>query len=301
MNGYKRKLKRFFKSHHFIICFLCLALALSIMSAGYALLKSNLSITGSSEISVGETPTDPEDVSKLCQTTITTEVTNSWSENYLVNITLNNNSQDAIYSWKLKFTDSQDMTITSNHGTVTLENEYYYFSGLSWNSEIASENSITAEIQIRTSRTDINEILNSIIIVTCGRASTGEDNEVTSGGASINLGQLERQIQASAEITEAGAWGGGYNIYTITITNNLSQTITGWRGMVYYGTESVLHSVYPCNVTRDDEAHNFIASNTHSGDGTLQPGASVTFTLVLNTTNTSYIPDMVFAGVVQLS
>ena len=297
---FRRKFKKFFSKNQTLVLFITLFIMLAFMSTGYALLKTDLLFNSTSKIVTDSSIiSDPDDKAYDCKTVITYEITNSWTGNYIINFTISNNGERKINNWKIKFADSNDITaVSSAAGNVTKTDGYYYISGMTWNSSIESGSSISAQAQISTSRTDIDSILKNIIIVSCGRATSGGTTQkISSGKATLDLGQLEKQINASIEITEAGAWGGAVNIYKVTITNSLDVAITDWRGMIYYG-DTTLNSVYPCNTTRNDDAKNIIVSNTSSGDGALDPGSSISITLVLNTKDTTYIPDYIFAGTV---
>lgn len=293
--AYKRKIKKVIKKSHFTICMTCLIILLLFMSTSYALLKSNIKVNGNSKIVNNKNSIN----NKNNNVSITTKINNSWPGNYIVNITLTNNSSSNILSWILRFNDSENITLTSSYATVSNQNQKFKLISLSWNSNIKSSESTTIEVTITTSRTDIQDILDNIEIDSLGGMESDESKVISDGNAKLTLGQLENEIKADINIIEAGTWGGNTNIYEVVLTNNLDSKILGWRGMISYEDDIQFTSAYPCSVTNN--SNNIIVSNNSQNDGALTSGDSVKFTLILNTSNKDYIPDYVFAGLLDLS
>ena len=294
----KRKIKRFIKRNAFAFFFGVFFISAFLMSTGYALLKTDLNLTGKGQIIVGNVEVDPEDAGGYCMSSITTEVTTApWSRSALkkgiYDVTITNNSDESYHSWKLRMDATDDTSIITSYATTERVGDYIYFTSYSWNAEIAPGSSYTFEIELESSA-DMQELLDSIIITTCGRV-TGEQEIITDGNASLVLGQDEVQLDVLIEGTELGTWGGVANIYTITFTNNTEYTVTDYRAVIYYGGVT-LNNVYPVNKTDDPENSLVTITNTSPGNATLEPGMSTSVTFVVNTTDPTYIPQIVAAG-----
>ena len=115
---WKRKLKKI-KAKNPLLLFLLLTICtISIMTAGYALLKSELTLNGDANIGDGSSGggssgevKDPEDMTAACVTDITYDIKNSWSNVYQVSLTITNNSDAAIHSWQIKLLNSKNVEI----------------------------------------------------------------------------------------------------------------------------------------------------------------------------------------------
>lgn len=296
MKNKKRKFKKFFNKNGILIFIVSVATFVLLMTTGYATLKTDLSLKSEASIVKTQTTTTSsasDDQTKTCETYITYSQTTSWQEgtnlHYQLNLTLTNNSSTDIINWRIKFSDSNNYTLTSYNGTVTNSNDKYYISNLSYNGTISSGGNISIVIDVVTARTDIDTIMKSIYIVDCGRASSGEDKTITSGNASLSIGQLETQLDAEVKTTYAAY---GFNQYEIKITNNSAYKITNWRGNVYFG-DSKLQAIWSVTQTQTNTNNVLISDN---GNGSIAIGGSVTLYLQLTTNDTSYVPNVVFAG-----
>lgn len=299
---WKRKFRKL-KSKNPLLLFVLLVLpAFIFMTAGYALLKTELDLNGGASIGdsssgdddSGETK-DPEDMTAACVTDITYTITNHWSNIYQATITITNNSEEAIHSWQIKLLNSENVSIQAYTANLSESDGYYYLSSMSYNSEVAAGDSVSIDVQFTTDE-DIDEVLSSFVIVACGRAAEEDKVIIEDGNASLELGQLEVPLDVTLTMTDAGAWGGIVNIYTLTITNNSGYDLSGWRGMLYFGsavTNASSSSLDPCTVTKEDGYWTF---TNHGGNGTMAQGDSITLSLVLYTSDTTLMPNVVAAG-----
>lgn len=299
---WKRKLKKI-KAKNPLLLFLLLTICtISIMTAGYALLKSELTLNGDANIGDGSSGggssgevKDPEDMTAACVTDITYDIKNSWSNVYQVSLTITNNSDAAIHSWQIKLLNSKNVEIQAYTANVSQVDGYYYLSSMTYNSEVASGSSVTIDVQFTTDE-NIDDVLSSFVIVACGRAAEEDKVIIEDGNASLELGQLEVPLDATLTVDAVGDWGGIVNRYTLTITNNSENDISGWRGMLYFGdavTNANNSSIDPCTVTKEDGYWTF---TNHGGNGTIAQGGSLKLTIVLYTSDTTLVPNVVVAG-----
>lgn len=303
---WKRKIRKIKAKNPLLLFTLLTIFTISIMTSGYALLKTELTLNGEANISNdssesgGETGgdiKDPEDMSAICQTDISYTIKNSWTNNYQVTLTITNNSNEAIHSWQIKLVNSENVTIQAYTANVSQNDDgYYYLSSMSYNSEIAADGgTVSVDVQFTTSE-DIDAIINSFVVVACGRAAEEDRVIIEDGPAKLVLGQLEVPLNATLTVDAAGDWGGIVNRYTLTITNNSDYDITEWRGMLYFGdavTNTNNSSIDPCTVTKEDGYWTF---TNHGGNGTIAKGETLKLTIVLYTSDTTFVPNVVVAG-----
>lgn len=289
----KRKIKKFFKNKINVVFIVALSFVL-FMSSGYALLKTDLTLSGRSKIAK-ETTQDPEDASDVCSIPISYNVTTHWQtgdiNNYSMEFVVSNASEATIYSWQFKAKLSDRLEITTGDALVSSSNGYVYFGSKDYNGEIAPGGEIKVGLNMSTPYT-VDEVMASFIPVSCGRASAGDDTQyLVDGEASLELGQLEVPMNITKTITGAGIWGGSTNQYTITVTNDSEYTISSIRGVIKLADGVRLNNVYPCNKTQDGQTINFDMNWQ-----TLTPGKSFELTLVLDSVAKDYVPDIVVAG-----
>lgn len=305
--GTKRKIKKFVSNNTYALFLVAVFAVLGFMTTGYALLKSTGSLNGLAEIIASSSePSDPEDVTDSCSTNLETSMRATWINGDVsigqFNVTINNDSSEAYMNWKLRIYAPGDYTASSAYVTSVREGDYLYISSFSWNAEIPAEDSYTFELEVRGPvDADMEHILDTMIMVTCGRAT--QDKEIiTDGNASIELGQQELKLDVSfGEGTELGGWGGSANLYEVVLTNNTEYSTTDYRVVIYYGSES-FNTAYPVNVISRDDANSLIElGNTASGDAPLAPGESLKFTLVLSANDTTYYPNIVAAGLKEIT
>lgn len=267
------------------------------LSTGYALLRTELNIGG---LTILEPIIDEEDNTKVCKAAVETTVVSSWNgTNYSLNIKIKNNSNENYYSWQIRFTGNGSETLTTGDAKVTTSNGNIYLTNLSYNGEIDSNKELTISVNLSTTM-NIDEFRESLVVVACGRSSD-QENTITHGGATLVLGQTEKELQAVITLKTAGIWGGGYNEYNIKITNNTDIKTSSWRGVIYYGKNAKLSSIYPCLNTDDPTTHTVSIANNASADGAMDIGGSSEYTLILQTNDTTYIPDIVVAGLKALN
>lgn len=294
-NGKKRKFRKIFNRHGIIIFVLSVLVFILLMATGYATLKTDLTLNSEAKIVKTETTTSSasDNQTKACETYATYNLTTSWQEgsnyHYQLKLVLTNKSSTNISNWRIKFSDSNNYTLTSYNGTVTNTSDKYYISNLSYNGSISAGGNISIVIDIVSSRTDIDTIMNSVYIVDCGRASSESSKTITSGNASLTIGQLETQLDTKVTTTSAAY---GFNQYEIKITNNSAHKITNWRGVVYFGNNK-LQAIWSVNQTQTGTNSVTVSDN---GNGSIDIGGSVTLYLQLASDDTSYVPDVVFAG-----
>ena len=282
-----------------IIVVLALFLGLCLVSTGYALRNSKLAVTGKSYI--GGAPSGGDN---LCSASFSyAQTATPWSNrsvrSSIFNITFKNNSNEAYHSWQIRMNKSENTTLTTSHAMVTSDDNYIYMSSYSWNAEILPGASLTFEVQIDTD-VEYEVLLDSLVITTCGRVNDSEEQEViSSGNASIVLGQQEVALDVEITLNEAGAWGGQVNLYTVAFVNNSNYNVTDYRATIYYGPYT-LDSVYPCTKSEDLEKYLVYISNTSSGNAPLGIGERTEVTLVIRTADVTYMPDIVAAGLKKI-
>ena len=190
-----RKIKRVFNYKTLFTFLLIIIPAFLFIMTGYGLFSTRQNINGTAKIK-NNTGKDEEDINDICHIEINWDIASSWSNNYIVDITLTNHSNDDIHTWVIKFPNVPNVEITSQHGTVTESNNHKYIHALDWNGKILLEESLTFQAQFTTSE-DITNILNNIVITNCGRVTTDEDDEIGSGNAKLELLYGEVELDAS--------------------------------------------------------------------------------------------------------
>lgn len=295
----KKKIKKYFKKHKYLVFLFFVLFLLVFMGTGYSLLKTELYLNGNAKINNSSSSED-EDKSGVCQMSLDFEQRANWGDNYIYKITINNNSSNTINEWVLKFLEKDDITLEEFSGTLYEEGGYYYLASVAWNATI--EPNSYQEILIQFSANgDIDKFLNNIIIVACGGMETEEKKIIKQGNASLELKQLEVQLDVKIELKESGLWGSEQNSYTLTITNNTNYTILSWRGMVYFGDKTVNPSSNSINalIITDRTDVSFLFEN-NGGNGGILPGESIELEMILSTADPDFFPDIVVAGLREI-
>lgn len=303
----KRKIKKFLSNNTYVLLFIAVFTILGFMTTGYALLKSTGTLNGFAEIIANSEPDVPGDITEVCVSDIDGVMrTQPWptgtNMKSLYDVTITNSSDETYYNWKMKMYAPQTYLISSSHATVERDGDYVLISSLGWNGVIEPGESTTFEMSAEAPNgVDMANIFSGLAMIVCGRA-TDEKEEVTDGNASIELGQQEVKLDVSfGPKTQMGAWGGSVNLYEVVLTNNTEYSTTDIRTLIYYGPYA-LNTAYPVKINRDEPANYILeVTNTATGNAPLAPGESFSFTLVINTRDTTFYPDIVAAGLKRIA
>ncbi len=297
----KRKIKNIFNKNYLIFLGILVFVIITMMSAGYALLSEKITLNGNSSIKTdSQEDKDSEDMSDICSAGISFNLRTSWGGNrYQYDMILTNNSSEDYYSWKIKL-PTENINIVSGSANILQENGATYISNLSHQSELKAGDSTDTIFLDITYEDDIEKLFNKAIITACGRAS-GEKTVITDGPVSITLGQLE--VPLDAKIVLQNDWG-SEKLYTIVLYNNNDVDITGFRVLLYYGTDNTVSNSYSWSkdLTSYADEHIMAASNGWTQQGVISAGGqSETFYLQLKASDSSFIPNIVAAGVKKIS
>lgn len=280
----KRKIKRFFFKHSVLIIIVCMFPSLFLLSTAYSVLTENIEVQGISNIISSEIP-------NICQSNISYEKTGGWSGTHVVDITINNNSDELMYSWVLKLTNIEGINSIYGPVNTTILNNIYYMTPQDYKAQIPAHGSQTLTLQINTNR-EVDDIFENLTLADCGKDTEHSKVTISSGGASIKLGTFEKQIDAQAELESSGNWDG--NHYKITIANNSQKTYEGWRAILYYGDEEY-KSIYNYYNYNHEVANKRLSLFSNQS---FKPNSKVEFYVVVNTANANYLPDIVAAGLI---
>lgn len=210
-----------------------------------------------------------------------------------------NNSSEAYYSWQIKL-PTDNINIVSGSANILQQNGATYISNLSHQAELDAGESTSAIFLDITYEDDIEKLFDKAIITACGRAS-GEKKVITDGPVSITLEQLE--VPLEAKVTLQSDWG-SEKLYTIVLYNNNDIDVTGFRVLLYYGMDNTVSNTYSWNkdLTTYADKHIMSANNGWAQQGAISAGGhSETFYLQLKASDSSFIPNIVAAGVKKVS
>ena len=296
----KRKIKRLYNKNSFLFLGILVFAIVTMMSTGYALLNEKLTLNGKSTIKNENEGKDPEDLGEVCTTGISFSLRSSWGGNrYQYDMVMTNNSDEAYYSWQIKI-PSDSINIVSGSANIQQKNGATYISNLSHQAELDSGESTEAIFLDITYDGDIEALFSKAIITACGRAS-GEKKVITDGPISITLEQLE--VPLEAKVTLQSDWG-SEKLYTIVLYNNNDVDVTGFRVLLYYGMDNTVSNTYSWNkdLTTYADEHIMAANNGWAQQGEISAGGhSETFYLQIKCSDSSFLPNIVAAGVSKIS
>ena len=261
----KRKIKRLYNKNSFLFLGILVFAIVTMMSTGYALLNEKLTLNGKSTIKNENEGKDPEDLGEVCTTGISFSLRSSWGGNrYQYDMVITNNSDEAYYSWQIKI-PSDSINIVSGSANIQQKNGATYISNLSHQAELDSGESIT------------------------------------DGPISITLEQLE--VPLEAKVTLQSDWG-SEKLYTIVLYNNNDVDVTGFRVLLYYGMDNTVSNTYSWSkdLTTYADEHIMAANNGWAQQGEISAGGhSETFYLQIKCSDSSFLPNIVAAGVSKIS
>lgn len=297
----KRKIKNLFNKNSLLFLGILVFTIVTMMSTGYALLSEKLTLNGNSNIkNASQGNKDPEDMGDICTAGITFNLRTSWGGNrYQYDMIVTNNSSEAYYSWQIKL-PTDNIKVVSGSANISQQNGATYISNLSHQAELDAGESTSAIFLDITYEDDIEKLFDKAVITACGRAS-GEKRVITDGPVSITLEQLE--VPLEAKVTLQSDWG-SEKLYTIVLYNNNDIDVTGFRVLLYYGMDNTVSNTYSWNkdLTTYADEHIMSANNGWAQQGAISAGGhSETFYLQLKASDSSFIPNIVAAGVKKVS
>lgn len=297
----KRKIKSLFNKNSLLFLGILVFAIITMMSTGYALLSEKLTLNGNSSIkNDSQGDKDPEDMGDICTAGISFNLRTSWGGNrYQYDMIVTNNSSEAYYSWQIKL-PTDNINIVSGSANISQQNGATYISNLSHQAELDAGDSTEAIFLDITYEDDIEELFDKAVITACGRAS-GEKQVITDGPVSITLEQLE--VPLEAKVSLQSDWG-SEKLYTIVLYNNNDVDVTGFRVLLYYGMDNTVSNTYSWSkdLTTYADEHIMAANNGWAQQGAISAGGHTeTFYLQLKASDSSFIPNIVAAGVKKVS
>lgn len=134
----------------------------------------------------------------------------------------------------------------------------------------------------------INNVSGDVKIV---KIESSNDNVVTDGDASLELGENETGLRVVKVMEAEHDWDGTANRYKLTIYNDTEKTITNFRGIIKYKDATFSYGDY---ITSFDNETG--TANISCGWMTIPAGGSLSFEFVIRTTQDGYYPDIVVVG-----
>lgn len=300
---YKRVAKKFVKRHDYLIFVLILIPSILCMATGYSLLNSTKNINGTAKI-VNDNIVE-DDVGEICEVSLDYS-TNFWATaplNGFIYVTINNNSTEKMSSWKLKLNKKIDATITEDW-SIKLElgeDGYYYITPKTDAiGEIPAGGSVQFSLMINANNNELTEDdLKNFIVTSCGRTVIGEKRVITNGNATLTLDETEYPLDVVVTLKTNDAYGRGYNIYNIALTNTRDVATRSWRGSLDLG-EMPFRSITAYVESQDTDLGVVNVKNKGEDgyyiEGSIPPGETLNIELSLDTIDTEFLPKCVFAA-----
>lgn len=299
-------LKTFFSKKTSLLLCISIVLAFVVMASGYSILKTRFDVTGNSSIHSKET--NPDDLSKICNSKLEFNKTGEWGNTFVYEITIYNHSSQAYKQWKLKIYDTGYITFPTWFEGKRIEDGWELISN-TWNSIIEPGSKLTVSLTFDVIENfqdtmTIQEyakyfVEHFIVVSGCGGIPQEQESKViTNGNASLTLGQFEEEVKTYTLQRNENYICGNPNEkqYILTIRNESNQDYIGIRSNIYFGSENTLVSIEPKEII-----YQYDTNVTFETPSWLQIAPNETVNIYINiiVEEDTFLPDMVVAALIK--
>lgn len=257
------------------IIIITILISIVFLAPVYAYMRKQLSLEGTATIIT-------EDTKKSCDGIIT-YTTNSWQSGnlnyYHFSFTLTNNGDKDFNFWEIYFdvpNDSEILTYSSSE--VSLVGTKLMAQNVSYNGTILPANSATFEVQMSTSEENYRPT--NIVINNCYY----EDDDTEENPNDDIDGPLDIKFVPVASY-------GNYTFqYDVTVTNTSTLTINEWEFALEKLENTKINNIWNANYIIKEDS--IILSNM-TYNGTISPGDSITFGIIIDTDKRNFKPKVI--------
>jgi len=250
--------------------FLYFILVLSIALAGnyaYSRLINQLDINGVSKI-------EKTELGFACDADISYRMqkwpANNLETSYIITFTLTNKGNKQYTDWHVNFDIPDDISSVFNSSSeMTITGTKMKLESLFYNATIAPGDSVVFEVQFTTNNSNY-EPSN----VTVNDCYIGVNNSGVSNGLKIDFKFIQR--------TDFYVYQ-----YNVTVTNNANYAINNWTFSIEKPSNGTIVNVWDANYIVKDDTIEF---SNMTYNGSLQPGQSIGFGIMIGTDDEFYVP-----------
>lgn len=247
MRSYKRKIKKMFSNHSFIIFSIFIIVIILGMTTGYAYLRTELTVGGVSNIV------------HVCDVDINYEILKiknqgqSGKADYELRITVKNNGLINYSSWNLKLNDSTVILRAGTDVTLAVRDNATYLEPVTSKMNLPAGGSVVINVTLRITG-DANILLDAMTMPYCPKNETYSINEYNADTVeektfnSVNLNSNILLVNRSEE-------NGGTNTYEVSFTNNNQYDIGSLLVEVDYLDKANFVSSSFTNTVNDSNNH----------------------------------------------
>lgn len=235
-----------------------------LMGTGYSYFKQALGFSGVA--SIGDS-TSSETICGVLITKTYTFWTRGDSTIYNYSFKMTNQQDEPLYFWTAYFNIPDDATVTASGATVKIENGKAYLNSLSYNSFLDAGASVefTATITTETEFT-----MENITVSNCDIKEEPEENT----NVVANFGTGSR-------------WGNYTYQFQITVSNEGTSDIRGWRIEVEVPSDTRILSLWNANYVLKDTT---LTLTNLAYNGAIAVGRNTSFGIQMQTSNANYTP-----------